>query len=101
MAQAVGRTEGRTLPRGKKCFPVPQSYGNVLINRGYATNDGSEASSSDDAPFTAETAVPKYQDLLHAGAKPLLAVSQRKIGKEIIPEEDAKRLLERLRELEM
>jgi ribosomal protein L7Ae-like RNA K-turn-binding protein len=91
-----------------------------LFHRGYVANDDSlmaskscgsgagtavhkyqELLSAGAKPHLgAGTAVPKYQELLSAGAKPHLNVSQRKIHGEIIPEEDAKRLLERLHELE-
>lgn len=86
----------------KKCQP------RVLATFCSSFNQGcdaySDSQTSGQAPAAAhapiETPVRKYQELLNAGAKPHLAVPQRKSHTRVIPEEDAKRLLERLFELE-
>lgn len=76
-----------------------------LFHRGYMANDDTLTTpqAGKPCPDYAETPVPKYHELLSAGAKPAahLSVTQRKIHRDIIPEEDAKRLLEKLHELEM
>lgn len=80
---------------------VPKKCNVQIFQRGYLASDESDTSAS---TLTVNEAmerapVPKYQDLLSAGAAPLLAVP-RKIGADIITEEKAKQLLERLHELE-